>query len=407
MQPSLTKILLLVICISLGLDNFVFRSLPFEYLHPLRWVAVLSFLVIILHSKHLLSLKPLDTSLMFLFMWGFIISLVRFSLFYSDLEFSVIPIFRQSISFIIGFLVLKAFTLLQSKFGPIYFINAIILTSVVPLIYGIYEIYAGNKIGHYIRIDSFFSEPSYYGDYLALILAPSLLISITRSFLQNEKKNFRFFVLALFLINFAFLQSGTAILKLATLMCFFGMMFPLNKTYKFIIVAALGSISFYVVFFDTGYVHAIWGYVKVLYYNPHLFFTWEFYTIYDRFYSIYSSVINFFTFRGFIGLGFGGDYFELQTLFPPETHSDIIFIKPTMSYFTSFTAKFILYFGFLGVVFLIATLKTISKIKNPMIKAAAYNSFVASLWGLGNFSLPYMWLWIALSSTSTDPEIES
>lgn len=150
------------------------------------------------------------------------------------------------------------------------------------------------------------------------------------------------------------------------------------------------------VFVKAGYVKEIWRYVTEVYRTPDLMYDLEYMTLFDRFYPLYSSIVQFTSWNRVLGLGFGGDYYEFVNIFPAQSHAAMKAIKPSLSYYNALTPKIILYLGVLGIAGLIWSSVKALRCKNPMIKIAMLNILITSLWGIANFSLPYFWLWFAL-----------
>lgn len=391
--------MLISIFLSISLDNSIFRLMPFIFLHSLRVINLVSILINIKSFKSIEWKSLFNKTLLALFFYGVSLSLIRYFILYQDDGYSYLPILRHSISFILGWSLFLSFKYLAEKYTLLDISRSLVISASVPLVYGLYEKLSGHKVGTiFYRIDSFFSEPSYYGDYLVLLVAPCLL-NVASNFkrLEINWKIFYILLVTLFFINLFSLQSGTALMKFGSLLCCFFFLYPVPIRVKLGLVALGMMPMLYLTFIDKGYINAIWNYVIVLRQNPGLFFTWEYYTIYDRFFSIYTATANIISINGLVGLGFGGDYYEFKNLFPPSTHADLLRIKPSLSFFTSLTARLFVYFGIFGVILQIWLYLKCLKTKNIVIRIGFLNLLVTCLWGLANFSLPYLWFWLALS----------
>ena len=401
------RIELLFVALALFLDNFLFRSHENVSLHPIRFILIVAIVICVTNFKKLELKSWLMKSLLALACWALAIALVRFFLYYSELNMAFSPILRHFAAFSLGIVVFKCFQILRDKYSFEQISTYIVACSIFPLALGFFEKASGQMIGKFPRIDSFFSEPAHFGDYLILLVAPLLIGQLSRwSRLPKALKLAYTSLAAGLILCILFLQSGTALLKFGTLVFLFVCFYPLKKRFKFSIAATALMIIVYVTFFKQGYVNAILGYAIKIYNDPSLFFHPMHYTIFDRFYSIYSATTNLFSLRGVIGLGFGGDYYEFKNLFPESVQGDLVWIKPTFSYFNSFTSKVFLYFGVAGVTWFIFLLIRSFKCRNVILKIALLNVLIASLWGLGNFSLPYVWFWLSMGLEARNDLVE-
>lgn len=382
-----------IIGLSLGIDNFFFNFLPLAAMRSIRLISLVSFLLLILNFKRI-KLRTLQNKMMLgIFCWGIGIAICRYSLKYEDLL--IMPIFRQAIAFLLGWTLLIVFRDHLAKTGLKNISFAIAVTSIPFLLLGIYQQCVGHLIGYFTRVISTFTEPSYFADYLILTICPFLIFCF--SDFKNYSRNKKWLIIStsfLWFANLVFVQSGNAVLKLATLAFCFLLFYPMRLKLRLIIFSIVAAFVFFLVFIYKGYVNALLVYVLDIYNNPSAFF--RIHTFYDRFFPIYAAIKNLFTIEGFLGLGFGGDYFEFKNLYPPSTHAVMLEAKPTLSFFNSFAGKVILYFGFLGLCGLLYLFSLGFKLKNSLLKVAYLNVLISSLWGIANFSLPYFWIWFAI-----------
>lgn len=330
-----------------------------------------------------------------LFAYGFCISGARFFLYYESLGFSKMPIARQAISFALGGLVFlglkESFRVSTDKV-----MRCILFSSIPFLFFGIYQRLTGFLAPFYPRIQGLFYEPSYYGDYLTLILAPTLcyqLINLKNN--TNYTKAFIFLVSTLLLLNLLFVESGTAILKFLSFFIIATAFYPMSLKNKLYVTILASVFLIGIMFMFGGYVLKIWSLAIEVASEPNKFF--KYHTFYDRFYPLYPALKNLLSFEGFFGLGFGGDYYEFTNLYPASTHKEMIATKPSLSYFNSFASKIILYLGFPGLIWYLSLYKKCLRINKYIVKIGLLNVLISSLWGVANFSLPYLWFWLALT----------
>jgi hypothetical protein len=202
------------------------------------------------------------------------------------------------------------------------------------------------------------------------------------------------------MINIFAAQSGTAVLKLISFITLYIFLSKYKLTKKILSLFLSFLFVGIVIYLKPGYIAAITKIAINVFNNPDLFFSNH--TFYDRFYPIWPAIKSFFSFDGFFGLGFGGDYFEFKNLFPSSTHFQMITSKPTLSYFNTFASKIIIYFGIFGVAWLALQFHKAARSKNSLIKIACLNVLISSLWGVSSFALPYIWFWLALVDTDSD-----
>jgi hypothetical protein len=382
-----------ILSLSIGVDRFYAQFLSLETLKavPLSFFVCTAFLIC--HFKRV-RINPVVKVLIFLLCWGMFLGVFRYFLFYHP-DFFFHPIVRQALSFGIGVVQYVAFSSLLLSFS-FKEISTILVASSVPfLALGLYQLFTDHFVGQAVRAVGLFSEPSYFGDYLLIIIAPSFLFLLYhfKSF-TSIYKYFLVLYTLLFTVNTYATQSGTALLKILTLLFLFFFLLPKRKKWialPGILAGILGGVFLYS---KEGYFYATVNYGLNIIKNPDLFL--KYHTFYDRFYPIYSSIKFLSSPEGIVGTGFGGDYFDFKNLFPPSTHEEMILSKPTLSFFNSFASKIILYLGFLGAALLASAAFLGRRIKNLFIRVGFYNVLLASLWGIANFSTPYIWWWASL-----------
>jgi hypothetical protein len=387
-----------IICLSLGVDNFLSRYVPVEAIHPIPLITFISICIITVNFRTIDWVGTTSKFFFTLFGFGVIVSFWRFYSFYNTGEYVMMPILRQATSLSLGWLTYLALNYWAKRTNFSTMAQAVINTSIFFLIIGLYQKFTNHMVGGQLRVMSLFDEPSYYGDYLVLIIAPCLLSTFEKfADLTRKQKVLNITALTLWLINLYSAQSGTAIIKLCTLMTCFIIFYPIPLKRKIVYICFLCVFLIATIFVQKGYVFTLVTLAGNIYENPSLFFSYH--TFYDRIFPIYAATKNFFTLHGLIGFGFGGDYFEFKNLYPESTHKEMLLHKPTFSFFNSYASKTIFYFGTIGVVWFVWLYRKFFKSKNFILKISLLNVLITSLWGIPNFSLPYIWFWLALVET--------
>jgi hypothetical protein len=388
-----------IVALSLGVDNYFSRLLPLSIFHPVPMMSFIALIFLFLRFKTFNFKDPFYNLFFILIAYSFLMGISRYYLFYHEHDFLIMPIFRQLAAMILGLITLMAFREIFKKTQFEKMSSAVVICSIPFLLLGIYQHTTGHTIGVYTRVQSLFMEPSYFGDYLILILAPCLFYQLEKFIhLSRSFKMLYLIIIILWLSNVYFIQSGTAILKLVSLVGFTVFFYPVSLKKKF---SGLISAFLFVgitIFATKGYLYFLFQYVLQIVEDPNAFF--KIHNFYDRFFPLYASLNSLISLKGFLGLGFGGDYFEFTNLYPQSTHAEMLSHKSeTLSFFNAFAPKIILYSGILGVMWLFLLIRTGFKTQNLFIKIALLNVILSSYWGIPNFSLPYLWFWLALALT--------
>lgn len=390
-----------VIGVSFALANSLFRLLSLNFLRPihlLTFLSVLSIPWLFLFQKKEIKIPKI---LSFLIIWGLVMALGRYFIIYRDQHYIVSPIFRHFVAFSLGVTFFTSMFAYLKKNSFEKLALSIVQTSIIALAYGLYQKMMGQRWGDFERIHSFYDEPSLYCEYLVLLLVPSLVVCFSNFKIYSKLlKTYILFIAALLFLNLLFAQSGTAVLKILSLgvTCF--IFFPTSYRWKLGIAFLTILTGAVVVYLSPGYVLMIVDVGLNIIRNPENFF--KYHTYYDRFYPIYPAIKNLFSLQGFFGLGFGGDYFEFRNLFPPSTHTEMMFMKPNFSYFNSYASKVILYFGIWGLGFIIYLFRESMMTKNKYIKIGFFNVLLSALWGVSNLSIPFVWFWFALAKSENE-----
>lgn len=392
----MNNIFLIILGMLLGIDKYYARFLPFEFLKGIPAISYLSLFYVIYRFKSINWLFPYSAEIVGLGLYGCFVTLMRYLINYSEMGFEYIPILRQSVSFALGYLSYIFFRDVFAKVSLKKLTFLFIQSSIPFLVLGCIQHFNGHQVGYFARVTSLFDEPSYYGDYLVLLLLPCFYFQTFELKTSNKRQKLILTsTLVMWIINFVAIQSGTAILKMATfaiLVLIFG---PFKIRHKLLYIFGSMVLSFCAIFIFKGYAQdsVVYGF-KILA-NPDLFM--KNHTFYDRFFPIYASIRHIFTLEGLAGFGFGGDYFEFYSLYPVNVQQAMLASKPTLSFFNSFAAKIILYMGIAGCCWILLQIARSLKQKDHFIKITMLATLCSTIGGLANFSLPYFWLWLALS----------
>lgn len=121
--------------------------------------------------------------------------------------------------------------------------------------------------------------------------------------------------------------------------------------------------------------------------------------VYPIFYSI-KSLLNGYIF----GMGPGADWLFKDIVFDPSFLNAVLPYKSSTSIMNSFTAKLMLYWGIIPFILIGEWIRRVTKVsdfsnsKDRMYLFILASVFSNSFFGLGNFTFPYVWFWIGVSS---------
>lgn len=386
--------------ICFGLNDFLLRIAQLPYIQTIPLAVFLSALILFYHRKRLCNYRFEALTFVGLWTYALVIATVGFILSYRAQGLTWLPILRQGASFFLAGIIFFGFRL--SLVGRFIDVSTAMLVSALPfLFFGIFQRFSGVLAPFFPRIQGLFYEPSYYGDYLTLILLPSFVhILETKDNRARFKKGYLLLIAILLVANIIFVESGTALLKVMTLAGILFCFYPARFKTRVLILFSAAIFFIGSVFIFNGYIQRVWDLALDTLNNPVNFF--HHHTLYDRLYPVYPALKSLLSWRGSMGLGFGADYFEFKNLYPAITHADMIATKPSLSYFNSFASKIFLYLGIPGLIAYLYLFIICLKTRKPMIKIGLLNALLASLWGIANFSLPYLWLWLALALNDGD-----
>lgn len=121
----------------------------------------------------------------------------------------------------------------------------------------------------------------------------------------------------------------------------------------------------------------------------------------DRLYGLLGPVSLMGTPHGWLGFGFGGDDVYFYHLFPPDISRIIQSTKQGFLSISSLQGKVLMYGGLLGYGYYIAAWRKawIAGGGSLVARIMLLGVFAASLFSLGPFFIPYVWLWLAVACT--------
>jgi hypothetical protein len=122
----------------------------------------------------------------------------------------------------------------------------------------------------------------------------------------------------------------------------------------------------------------------------------------DRFFGFAGPVSMLSGPHGWLGFGLGGDTVYFDRIFDADTAAAIRHEKYVIASISSLQAKMLLYGGIVGYSYYLAGWWK-SWRAAPVTHAARFmipTAFVASIFSLGPFFLPYVWLWLAAGATA-------
>jgi hypothetical protein len=245
------------------------------------------------------------------------------------------------------------------------------------------------------RLKSTFTEPAHFGDYIALVLLPCLFIQYK---IMNRKYFYGLILLATILLILTF--STLSIARLIILLTSFMILFFNWKLFAGFLFFLSGIFS---LFFILPENHVQYGLERVYEVIQSRSLSYNFPSLVDRVYPVIYSVKTLM--KGYVfGLGPGSDWLFRTTVFDEVFLNTVLPYKSSTSIMNSFMGKMILYWGILPLLFLGFWLKRIFKkadlscFQDRCFLAIISSTIMNSFFGIGNFTFPYFWFWIGIST---------
>lgn len=306
-----------------------------------------------------------------------------------DVQLRLFAAMRQAIALALGFTTFLMFLDAIARLGVHSACRWIVVGCIPSLLVGAVQYAQGQT-----RIQGLSPEPSLLGDMLVLAFLPACVYSG----LTIHKRLAAFFS-GSFALMVAF--SGTAMMKaLFELLSFFAVRGNLVRG------AGIAAVAMSI----------MWG---ILLLNPdnYIFHLWNLFQSFldsgtlvggsfiDRFFGFVGPVSLLDQPEGWFGLGLGGDSVYFRDMFSAATAEGILAVKVGLPQISSHQGKMMLYGGLLGYALYLAAWWVAWRAA-PARHPARFmipTVFAASVFSLGPFFLPYVWLWLAFGATAEAP----
>jgi hypothetical protein len=250
----------------------------------------------------------------------------------------------------------------------------------------------GAQVAHHAyRVNGFSPEPADLGDLLVFGFLPACVVAG-----MEMRGKLLGMVAGVGTLLRAF--SGTALME-----GFFvtGALFWMKRQYVLgAILVGIFSVSVYVVFrlFPANYVVSLVSFIIANYKTSgHLASG----SLVDRLYGLLGPILLMRTPHAWLGFGFGGDSVYFYHLFPADISRIIRSTKLGFLSISSLQGKMLLYGGIVGYGYYIAAWRKAWSCGDGSLlsRIMLLGAFATSLFSLGPFFIPYVWLWLAVAST--------
>jgi len=385
LSPSLLIILV-------PFERVAFRlGVPVQSLSLFGIVAAVFFPLIVFNG---IKKSKLVHDLSLFFSYLIVVSLVN-----AIFEPRLLPyITRQTIALYVGFsqfMVLR-YIFLNTSEGEVF---RVVLTSfyltLIPTLWQLFH--------REYRIQSFYTEPSHYGQFLAFIVWPTLFL------LRNRLPRVKYYVLILlWLVSLLLTFSTTSVVRLFFVI--FGILFfSKNITLKmkirvvFVVLLLVITVYFYVfVINSNNYMANIVRFIIAASKNEGFFESSV--SISDRAVLFLLLRKTQLSLRWFFGHGLGAEALEYQRLLPASISDRILSQKQFGYYIASLYGKIFVGGGILGLAVLLwllmKFLRKCSYFKNlDVITGVLFGVIAYGMIGLGAFPMVELWYWLAYADS--------
>ena len=241
------------------------------------------------------------------------------------------------------------------------------------------------------RLQGFSSEPSQLADMLVFAFFPACAYA-------NLKSSSRIILMALGAAALLLSFSGTGLMKAAfALLCLSAVHGRLIRG-AFLVTCLLILTYQILLFFPDNYIFGLWNLFQSFLDSGTLIGG----SFIDRFFGFVSPLETLRELHGWFGFGLGGDTVYFDYIFNPDTAEAIRQVKGAIASISSLQAKVLLYGGLLGYSLYFtawwSAWRTTSKLHPARFMLPAI--FAASVFSLAPFFLPYVWLWLAIATTT-------
>jgi hypothetical protein len=245
------------------------------------------------------------------------------------------------------------------------------------------------------RIQGFSSEPSHLGDMLVLAFLPACVYA-------ELKVGRRMMMMVPGATALMATFSGTAIMK--AVFAVFSISAVKGHFVKGLIVSVIALTAVYAILllYPDNYIFNLYGLFKSFLDSGTLIGG----SFIDRFFGIVGPLHMLREPAGWLGVGLGGDSVYFDQMFDPATADAIRTQKTGLPSISSHQGKILLYGGILGASLYITAWWQAWR-EAPKSHPARFlipTVLASSVFSLGPFFLPYVWLWLAFGATSqADP----
>ncbi len=308
----------------------------------------------------------------------------------AEVQFRSHSALRQSISMLLGICSYFMFVDAVSRSSIKQISNTILWGGLPSLILILIQFLSGSD-----RTQGFSSEPSHLGDFLVWAMLPAC-------FASSLSKRIRYTFLMVCLVALISTVSSTSYFKaFGVLLVYFLVNGYIYKSVFLLPILLLAGYYFLTLVPDNYASIMILGMYEA-FQNGSAAYT----SYVDRFYGFYGPIAHLFSEpRALLGYGFGGDSVYFYRIFDNDIAENIMLSKTDLPSISSLQGKMLMYGGVLGYAlysfFWLYCWKHAvrSNQANFMIPAL----FLGSLFSLGPFFLPYVWLWLAIASKPKPP----
>src|SRR6266404_1039046 len=295
---------------------------------------------------------------------------------------------RQAVSLALGFATFLMFQDAMVRIGWRQACRWIVLGGLPSLTLCGLQIAQGN-----FRIQGFSAEPSLLGDMLVFAFLPGCAFA-------SMKLRHRVLLMTAGAFSLLASFSGTGIMKAA----FAGLSYSVVRGQivrgMILVVCALSLTYGILLLYPDNYIFMLFDLFKSFLESGTLVGG----SFIDRFFGFAAPVGMLTHPHGWLGFGLGGDTVYFDRIFDEETAAAIRLEKNAIASISSLQAKMLLYGGVLGYGFYLAAWWTAWR-TTPKAHPARFmlpTAFAASVFSLGPFFLPYIWLWLAFGATAHD-----
>jgi hypothetical protein len=295
---------------------------------------------------------------------------------------------RQSVSMALGICTLLMFQDSLRRLSLDVAMRWLVIGATPALVVGLVQLGEGAY-----RLQGTSSEPSHFADYLAFALIPAVILSSFRASLKQ-------LILVVSGLLLLLTYSTTGYIKAVTVIIAY---FITKRLFArgLLFTTIICSTGYLWLSLDSeNYVQLIFNFISNVYQSTGELASGS---LVDRLYGLTGPIAQFSEWRAWVGYGFGGDSVYFNSLFSPEVREIIIETKGVIPSISSLQGKFLLYGGVLGYLAHLISWRTalVSAPVGSMSRAMLPAIFLASLFSLGPIFLPYVWMWLAIATSTS------